>query len=169
MVLRLTKKSEPLRKSLVNETSRRADIKSAASIWRSATNSSRISIYQQPVDLRVKAVIDFLLAAEDLSVLDCGIIAQRVHLSDSRLRHLFKQNVGFSFQNVLKLIKLQKATMLLKRSYLSIKEIGARIGFNDISHFVRDFKKVYGLRPSEFRLHGDNSPKRSAKTGNANQ
>jgi AraC family transcriptional regulator of arabinose operon len=120
------------------------------------------------VDLRVKAGIEFLLASEDLSVLDYGIIGQRVHLSDSRLRHLFKQNVGFSFQNVLKLIKLQKATMLLKRSHLSVKEIGARTGFNDISHFVRDFKKVYGLRPSEFRLHGDDSLKRSAKTANAN-
>jgi AraC family transcriptional regulator, arabinose operon regulatory protein len=149
---------------------READAKLTESIWKPVSDMSQASpLSQQPVDLRVRAVIEFLSTAEDLSILDCGMIGQRVHLSGSRLRHLFKQHVGFSLQCALKLIKLQKATILLRHSYLTVKEIGAKAGFNDASHFVRDFKKVYGLRPSEFRLQGDHCLKRPVIGGNANK
>jgi AraC family transcriptional regulator of arabinose operon len=46
---------------------------------------------------------------------------------------------------------MQAAKELLETTFLSIKEIVALVGFNDESHFVRNFKKLYGVTPSEHR------------------
>ena len=41
--------------------------------------------------------------------------------------------------------------MLLTTTFLSVKEIVRRVGLTDESHFVRDFKRFYGVTPSEYR------------------
>jgi AraC-like DNA-binding protein len=46
---------------------------------------------------------------------------------------------------------LEKAKYLLESSFLSVKEITYRVGINDESHFVRDFKKAYGNAPRQHR------------------
>lgn len=51
----------------------------------------------------------------------------------------------------LKVLRMQKACNLLETSLLSIKEITAKTGFRDVSHFTRDFKKAHGITPTEHR------------------
>jgi predicted transposase len=46
---------------------------------------------------------------------------------------------------------MQQAATLLTTTFLSVKEIVRRIGLTDESHFVRDFKRLYGMTPSEYR------------------
>jgi len=46
---------------------------------------------------------------------------------------------------------MQDAANLLVATFLSVKEIIARVGFTDESHFVRDFKRIYGVTPTEYR------------------
>jgi transcriptional regulator GlxA family with amidase domain len=46
---------------------------------------------------------------------------------------------------------LQAAKNLLETTFLSVKEIVALVGCNDESHFLRSFKTLYGLTPSEHR------------------
>jgi AraC-like DNA-binding protein len=41
--------------------------------------------------------------------------------------------------------------VLLTTTFLSVKEIASRVGLADESHFVRDFKRIYGMTPSEYR------------------
>jgi AraC-like DNA-binding protein len=36
-------------------------------------------------------------------------------------------------------------------STLSIKEIAAKVGCRDLSHFVRDFQQRFGLSPKRYR------------------
>jgi AraC-like DNA-binding protein len=49
-------------------------------------------------------------------------------------------------------LRMQHAQELLRRSFLSIKEVAFLCGAKDLSHFVRAFKKEYGLTPSLFRV-----------------
>jgi len=79
------------------------------------------------------------------------MLARLVHLSDSRLRHVFSTEVGLSPTKYLKLLRLKKARELLKASFLEIKEIATATGFGDVSHFVRDYKAIYGETPSRSR------------------
>jgi AraC family transcriptional regulator of arabinose operon len=78
-------------------------------------------------------------------------LAQSVNLSASRLRHLFKAETGLSPAQYLKAQKLEKARLLLETTFLTLKEIMHQAGFADRSHFMRDFRRAYGLPPLQYR------------------
>lgn len=78
-------------------------------------------------------------------------IAQSVELSPSRLFDLFKSQVGLSPFRYLKNARLERARQLLETTLLTIKVVAAEVGYNDCSHFMREFKKAYDSTPSEYR------------------
>jgi transcriptional regulator GlxA family with amidase domain len=78
-------------------------------------------------------------------------LARAAGLSRSRLYDLFKREMATSPARYLRTLRLERARELLKTSCLSVNEIAAVVGFTDVSHFVRDFKRAYGATPSEFR------------------
>lgn len=78
-------------------------------------------------------------------------LAQAVNLSASRLRHLFKNETGVPLVQYLKAQRLQKARQLLETTFLNLKEVMHKAGFTDRSHFIRDFRKAYGLPPLHYR------------------
>lgn len=80
-----------------------------------------------------------------------GEIAAAVNLSLAHLRYLFKTETGMSPAQYLRSLRMQEAGRLLRTTFLSVKEVMHRIGVNDESHFTRDFKKVYGLTPAQYR------------------
>lgn len=69
-----------------------------------------------------------------------------VHLSRS-FRHVF----GCTFREYLRLIRLYRATDLLKRSSADITEIAFSCGFSDHAHLTRTLKRATGLTPSAYR------------------
>lgn len=77
--------------------------------------------------------------------------AQSVNLSVWRLCHIFKSDVGMPPMRYLRLLRMERAKGLLESSFLSVKEIAYRVGLNDESHFVRDFKSTYGSSPACYR------------------
>ena len=78
-------------------------------------------------------------------------LARKVNLSPSRLRHLFKQETGKRPGQYLKIERLKKAEGLLRTTFLTIKEIINQVGLASQGHFLRDFKKAYGMSPTEYR------------------
>jgi AraC-like DNA-binding protein len=51
----------------------------------------------------------------------------------------------------LKSLRMQRAKELIDSTFLNTKEIMQRVGINDESHFVREFKKLYGLPPGSYK------------------
>ena len=81
-------------------------------------------------------------------------LASELHLSNSRLSHLFKAETGCSLTQYLRLLRVRKARVLLENTFLSVKETMIAVGITDPSHFVRDFKRASGCTPSQYRkLH----------------
>ena len=104
------------------------------------------------MDQRVQKAI--LLMEEDLRrKFIPGEIAAAVNLSLPHLRFLFKAETGMSPAQFLRSLRMREAGRLLKTTFLSVKEVMYRIGVSDESHFTRDFKKLYGLSPAQFRAH----------------
>ena len=91
-------------------------------------------------------------------------LAHLVNLSESRLRHLFKQETGKTPAQYLKHLRLEKAELLLRTTFLTVKEITNEVGLVTGSHFVREFKKVYGTAPTAYRSSVSSSvPKHNSK------
>jgi transcriptional regulator GlxA family with amidase domain len=78
-------------------------------------------------------------------------LAASVNLSASRLRHLFKEEVGKTPAQYLKSLRMQKASQLLRTTFLGVKEIMNQVGLSNESHFIQDFKRAYGLTPAQYR------------------
>ena len=104
------------------------------------------------MDWRVRQVISHLECNLDKRhSLEC--LSELVNLSPSRLSYLFKLNTGVSLAQYFKSLKMQKAKELIGASCLSIKEVMVSVGIGDKSHFTKDFKKMFGLSPTQYRLH----------------
>ena len=102
------------------------------------------------MDPRVRKVID--LMHKNLSrKLTVRELAEPLRLSDTHLRRLFRQETGTSLMRFLRQLRMQRAKKLLKTTHLSVKEIAARGGISNVSHFVRNFAKAYGRAPTEHR------------------
>jgi transcriptional regulator GlxA family with amidase domain len=78
-------------------------------------------------------------------------LAASVNLSERRLREVFSKEIGISLKQYIKAVRMERALLLLRSSFLSVKEVVREAGFGDTSHFVRDFKALYGRTPSEYR------------------
>lgn len=102
------------------------------------------------MDRRVRTAIDVMMRdiERPLAVTD---LARRVNLSRSRFTDLFREEIGCSPARYLREARLDRARQLLENTLLSIKEVRARVGFNDPSHFTRDFCRRHGTSPRKFR------------------
>ena len=78
-------------------------------------------------------------------------LAALVNLSASRFRHLFKEETGESVGSYLRERRLERAELLLRTTFLSIKEVMSEAGVSSMSHFVEYFKRRYGVTPSGYR------------------
>jgi len=94
--------------------------------------------------------------------------AQSVNLSVWRLCHIFKSDVGMPPIRYLRQLRMERAKDLLESSFLSVKEIAFRVGLNDESHFVRDFKSTYGYSPALYRSQFRNNASENGHNGNGN-
>jgi transcriptional regulator GlxA family with amidase domain len=99
---------------------------------------------------RVKRVIELMQDNPSRSF-TLGDMAQSVNLSPPYFCYLFKSITGMPPAKYLKSLRLQHAATLLTTTFLSVKEIVRRVGCSDDSHFVRDFKRAYGVTPSAYR------------------
>lgn len=79
--------------------------------------------------------------------------AKLVGLSRSRFCQLFKSEVGMPFIRCLKKARLERSLLLIETSFEPVKAVAFEVGYNDPTHFEREFKKTYGVTPSQYRAH----------------
>lgn len=83
--------------------------------------------------------------------LDLETFAEALHVSRFHLLREFKRSVGlpphkFQMQN-----RIRKARKMMLDTRLPLTEVALAAGFYDQSHFIRCFRKLAGMTPSEFR------------------
>ncbi len=64
---------------------------------------------------------------------------------------------------------MRRAKQFLETTFLSVKEIMTVVGLQDESHFVRDFKTVYGIPPGAYRKRRLLSTSTDLTTKSANE
>lgn len=78
-------------------------------------------------------------------------LSELVSMAEGSLCRFFKENVGMTLFEYLNQIKTDFACRLLMDPDLSIMEVCLDSGFNNLSHFNKQFKKMTGATPSEYR------------------
>jgi AraC-like DNA-binding protein len=76
-------------------------------------------------------------------------LAHAVFMSTSKLKTLFKQVYGYTLYDYYNKNRLQRAKEMLVTGQYSIKQAGCEIGFSNLSHFAKAFKKEYGVLPRD--------------------
>lgn len=78
-------------------------------------------------------------------------LAETFHTNRTTLTQRFRQATGTSIITYLTQLRLRLAASMLDDTSLSIREIAQRVGFKDITHFGRTFRKHFNHSPSEYR------------------
>lgn len=78
-------------------------------------------------------------------------IADRVNLSSSHLRRLFKKATGSSIADHINKTRMEHAKNLLLHTKLSVASIADNVGYVNSTYFFTAFKKANGITPAEFR------------------
>ena len=86
-----------------------------------------------------------------LKPLNLSQLAQVSGMSTSHFRRQFRKAFGDSPINYLIRLRIRRACSLLEKGDLSITEIAFRCGFTDSNYFTRQFTKVMGSNPRQYR------------------
>lgn len=78
-------------------------------------------------------------------------VADQIYVSQWHLSKLLNKQEGKNFSEILNQIRINKAKDLLKDPALRIVDIAEQVGFMDVAHFSRVFKKTAGVSPNEYR------------------
>lgn len=98
----------------------------------------------------VKEVIAYVESnyKEEISL---NIIAKCLFYSPNYLGNIFKQETGKYFSEYLTKYRIKKSAELLQDRKIKIKEVSLAVGYKDMPTFIKNFKSVYGITPSEYR------------------
>ena len=76
-------------------------------------------------------------------------LASKTHLSDSRLSHLFKDELGISIKKYFVWSKLKRVFAKVVSGDQNMYEASIEVGFFDQAHLSKAFKQMLGIRPSK--------------------
>jgi AraC-like DNA-binding protein len=79
-------------------------------------------------------------------------MARRVDLSVTHFARQFRQHTGFAPMDYFIHLKMQRAARLLTLTPLTVKQVAARVGYDDPYYFSRLFRKIMGAPPTEYRV-----------------
>lgn len=83
--------------------------------------------------------------------LNMTLVSNEVSMNYSLFSLLFKQYTGTNFVTYLQKLRIEEAQKLLTTTDWRVNEIGHRVGFADDKHFLKVFKSITGLSPTDYR------------------
>ncbi len=83
--------------------------------------------------------------------LDLDQVARELPISPKRLSRILNQQVGISFRQLLRDMRIEEAKRMLTSRQLTVKEVAARVGFSDSHYFSRSFRESTGLKARDYK------------------
>ena len=77
-------------------------------------------------------------------------VAEQMNMSATTLRRQLFQATGESPKAYFTAIQMRKAPNLLANTDSSVADIALQCGYQEVSSFIRAFKRIYGVSPSQY-------------------
>lgn len=78
-------------------------------------------------------------------------IAKKLSMSESKLTRLFRSLYGMPIHRYIQNQKLERAATLIAQGEMNVSEAAIKSGYNNMSHFSKEFRKKFGVVPKKFR------------------
>ena len=102
------------------------------------------------VDPRVRRALAFLQVHFSEGV-PLARAAATAGLSRFHFSRLFRRDIGRPFPTYLNELRIARAKTLLASDHRSVTQVAFAVGFKDVSHFDKTFRKLVGRSPTEYR------------------
>lgn len=98
----------------------------------------------------VNAALEYMRShcAEHISLAD---VADHVYVSQWHLSKLINRHTGQSFFDLIGGMRIDRAKMLLADPAMRVHAVAEEVGYNDVAHFSKSFKRIVGKTPGEYR------------------
>lgn len=83
-------------------------------------------------------------------------LADECHMSEPHFRRLFGEYMNMTPLEYINLIRIQKACEMIKKTNDSMRNIAIKVGYPTPCTFDRNFKKIVGMSPNEWRMQSEN-------------
>ncbi|SHJ22331.1 2-isopropylmalate synthase [Hespellia stercorisuis] len=100
-------------------------------------------------DARLIEITNYIHANYKTVTLDD--LSEQFFLSKPYLSKYIKEKSGMTFGDILKNVRMKKARAMLKSSSMTVENIAESVGYQNVEHFNRLFKKTYNMTPVQFR------------------
>jgi YesN/AraC family two-component response regulator len=109
--------------------------------------SNEVPVQSNPLLEESLAFIAENLCSEDLSL---EKVASHVYVSKCHYSRLFQKHVGKGFKEYVISKRIDRAKLLLREG-AQVTDTCYSVGYNDLTHFGRIFKRTVGMNPSVYR------------------
>jgi len=105
----------------------------------------------RPVDRRRAVEAALWMEAHAEEAVPLASLARRAGLSPFHFLRLFTRVLGVTPHSYLVTARLRRAATLLAEPARPVTDVAFEVGFGDLSHFVRTFRRASGVSPGRFR------------------
>lgn len=116
--------------------------------WIMDYSATKLNVMETDVTIKAKRYIVDNYEDPDLSLVK---VADYVGLNEKYFTSRFTKETGETFSSYLTEIRMQKAKELLKNTSFKVYEISEMVGYHNVEHFNRMFKKRNNMSPAQFR------------------
>ncbi len=116
--------------------------------WILNYSAAKLKVSETDVIVKAKRYIAEHCEEAGLSLAE---VAEYVGLNEKYFTNRFTKETGETFSSYLTALRMQKARELLKTTTFKIYEISEMVGYRNVEHFNRVFKKMNHVTPAQYR------------------
>ena len=100
-------------------------------------------------DDRLISMINFI--QNNYQYVTLETMAAQFHLSEPYISKFIKDKSGKTFGEHVAGVRMKKAKVLLKNGNMTVENIAEAVGYQNVEHFNRQFKKMFNMTPVQYR------------------
>jgi two-component system response regulator YesN len=86
--------------------------------------------------------------------LNMAMVSNHVSMNYSQFSNAFKEYTGMNFISYLQDMRMTRAKHLLRTTDMKVFEISWKVGYGNEKHFMKTFRAICGVSPTEYRREG---------------